>query len=104
MAYPDYGSITIRGARENNLKNISLDIPKRKITVCTGVSGSGARLNAAALESRVAGQDACPDCNGLGVTSRSAFSMAFASAAAKVFDFVFGASTFTPSSVLPTVM
>ena len=36
-----YGSILIRGARENNLKNVSLDIPKRKITVFTGVSGSG---------------------------------------------------------------
>ena len=38
---PDYGSIIIRGARENNLKNVSLDIPKRWITVFTGVSGSG---------------------------------------------------------------
>ncbi|KQX38681.1 daunorubicin resistance protein DrrC [Devosia sp. Root436] len=38
---PDYGSIIIRGARENNLKNVSLDIPKRKISVFTGVSGSG---------------------------------------------------------------
>jgi excinuclease UvrABC ATPase subunit len=36
-----YGSIEIRGARENNLKDVSLDIPKRKITVFTGVSGSG---------------------------------------------------------------
>jgi excinuclease UvrABC ATPase subunit len=36
-----YGAITIRGARENNLKDVSLDIPKRKITVFTGVSGSG---------------------------------------------------------------
>jgi excinuclease UvrABC ATPase subunit len=36
-----YGSIQIRGARENNLKSVSLDIPKRKITVFTGVSGSG---------------------------------------------------------------
>ncbi|NVJ14831.1 excinuclease ABC subunit UvrA [Myxococcus sp. AM010] len=36
-----YGSIKIRGARENNLRNVSLDIPKRKITVFTGVSGSG---------------------------------------------------------------
>ncbi|MDB5585599.1 MAG: excinuclease subunit UvrA [Devosia sp.] len=36
-----YGSILIRGARENNLKNVSLDIPKRAITVFTGVSGSG---------------------------------------------------------------
>ncbi|MCU0480655.1 MAG: excinuclease ABC subunit UvrA, partial [Anaerolineae bacterium] len=33
--------IEIRGARENNLKDISLRIPKRKITVFTGVSGSG---------------------------------------------------------------
>src|ERR1035441_6117798 len=41
MAYPDYGSIIIRGARENNLRNVSLDIPKRRITVFTGVSGSG---------------------------------------------------------------
>jgi excinuclease ABC A subunit len=38
---PDYGSIIIRGARENNLKSVSLDIPKRRITVFTGVSGSG---------------------------------------------------------------
>ncbi|AIE85847.1 ATP-binding cassette domain-containing protein [Fimbriimonas ginsengisoli] len=41
MAHPDYGSIIIRGARENNLKSVSLDIPKRRITVFTGVSGSG---------------------------------------------------------------
>jgi len=41
MTNLDYGSITIRGARENNLKNVSLDIPKRRITVFTGVSGSG---------------------------------------------------------------
>ena len=33
--------IAIKGARENNLKNVSLRIPKRKITVFTGVSGSG---------------------------------------------------------------
>ncbi|MBC8100025.1 MAG: excinuclease ABC subunit UvrA, partial [Armatimonadetes bacterium] len=36
-----YGKIEVRGARENNLKNVSVDIPKRKITVFTGVSGSG---------------------------------------------------------------
>ena len=41
MTSADYGSIIIRGARENNLKNVSLDIPKRQITVFTGVSGSG---------------------------------------------------------------
>ena len=33
--------IEISGARENNLKNVSLRIPKRKITIFTGVSGSG---------------------------------------------------------------
>lgn len=33
--------IIIAGARENNLKNVTLRIPKRKITVFTGVSGSG---------------------------------------------------------------
>ncbi|MCY0942082.1 excinuclease ABC subunit UvrA [Streptomyces antarcticus] len=33
--------IQVRGARENNLRNISLDIPKRRLTVFTGVSGSG---------------------------------------------------------------
>lgn len=34
-------SIDIRGAREHNLKNISLSIPKNKVTVITGLSGSG---------------------------------------------------------------
>ena len=33
--------IIIRGARENNLKDISVKIPKRQITIFTGVSGSG---------------------------------------------------------------
>ncbi|MFG1944086.1 ATP-binding cassette domain-containing protein [Nonomuraea sp. NPDC048826] len=33
--------ITIAGARENNLKNISVEVPKHQITVFTGVSGSG---------------------------------------------------------------
>ncbi len=33
--------IEIRHARENNLKNVSLSLPKRKITIFTGVSGSG---------------------------------------------------------------
>ncbi len=36
-----FGTIRVRGARENNLKNVSVDIPRRKITVFTGVSGSG---------------------------------------------------------------
>jgi len=34
-------NIVIRGARENNLKGVSLEIPKYQITVFTGVSGSG---------------------------------------------------------------
>src|SRR6202049_1968989 len=33
--------IEIRGARENNLKDVSLSLPKRKIIIFTGVSGSG---------------------------------------------------------------
>lgn len=37
--FPEY--IEVRGARENNLKNVSLRIPKRQITIFTGVSGSG---------------------------------------------------------------
>ncbi len=33
--------ISVRGARENNLKDVSLELPKRRLTVFTGVSGSG---------------------------------------------------------------
>ncbi|WP_291379086.1 excinuclease ABC subunit UvrA [Demequina sp.] len=36
-----HGFIEVHGARENNLKDISLTIPKRRLTVFTGVSGSG---------------------------------------------------------------
>ncbi len=36
-----FGDIFIRGARENNLKDVTLRIPKRKLTIFTGVSGSG---------------------------------------------------------------
>lgn len=41
ISNPYHEFIEIRGARENNLKGVSLRIPKRKITVFTGVSGSG---------------------------------------------------------------
>lgn len=37
----EQSDIIIRGLRQNNLKNVSLDIPKGKIVVFTGVSGSG---------------------------------------------------------------
>ncbi len=33
--------IIVKGARENNLKNVDIEIPKNKLTVFTGVSGSG---------------------------------------------------------------
>ncbi|MYV77828.1 excinuclease ABC subunit UvrA, partial [Streptomyces sp. SID1046] len=41
IAADSHQVIQIRGARENNLTDISLDIPKRRLTVFTGVSGSG---------------------------------------------------------------
>ena len=34
-------NISIRGAREHNLKNINTDIPRDSLTVITGISGSG---------------------------------------------------------------
>ena len=37
----EFSHITIRGARVHNLKNISLDIPRNKFVVITGLSGSG---------------------------------------------------------------
>lgn len=37
----DQGFVRVRGARENNLKNISVDIPRDALVVFTGVSGSG---------------------------------------------------------------
>ena len=36
-----HGAIRVQGARENNLKDVSIELPKRRLTVFTGVSGSG---------------------------------------------------------------
>ncbi|MGW9633599.1 ATP-binding cassette domain-containing protein [Nocardiopsis alba] len=36
-----HDTIQVRGARENNLDDVSVDIPKRRLTVFTGLSGSG---------------------------------------------------------------
>src|SRR6059036_3200718 len=37
----DNSTIVIRGAREHNLRNVNLDLPRNKLIVFTGVSGSG---------------------------------------------------------------
>ncbi|MGN9908404.1 ATP-binding cassette domain-containing protein [Phytohabitans sp. LJ34] len=43
MTHPadSHDLIRVQGARENNLKDVSVEIPKRRLTVFTGVSGSG---------------------------------------------------------------
>jgi len=41
MPQSEDGTIVIRGAHQNNLKNLCLDIPLNQLVVVTGVSGSG---------------------------------------------------------------
>jgi len=41
QAADSHDLIRVHGARENNLKDVSLELPKRRLTVFTGVSGSG---------------------------------------------------------------
>lgn len=43
MTHPadSHEKIRVRGARENNLRDVSVDLPKRRLTVFTGISGSG---------------------------------------------------------------
>jgi excinuclease ABC subunit A len=41
QAQPGYGDILVRGARQHNLKRIDVRIPRHKLVVITGVSGSG---------------------------------------------------------------
>lgn len=40
-ASPMRTTLLIQGARENNLKNITVELPREKLVVITGVSGSG---------------------------------------------------------------
>ena len=37
----DTQTIVVRGAREHNLRNVNLELPRNKLIVFTGVSGSG---------------------------------------------------------------
>src|SRR5581483_3502438 len=41
MAGTNYDVIRVHGARVNNLKDVNVELPKRRLTVFTGVSGSG---------------------------------------------------------------
>ena len=41
MRADSHDLIRVQGARVNNLKDVSVELPKRRLTVFTGVSGSG---------------------------------------------------------------
>src|ERR1700753_3731709 len=41
MSVPVHGMIRVRGAREHNLRDVGVDIPRDRIVAITGVSGSG---------------------------------------------------------------
>ena len=41
MPAADTGKIIVRGAREHNLRNINVELPRDKLIVFTGLSGSG---------------------------------------------------------------
>ena len=41
QAADSHDLIRVQGARVNNLKDVSVELPKRRLTVFTGVSGSG---------------------------------------------------------------
>ena len=51
----DQKFISIRGAREHNLKNVDVDIPRDKIVVLTGLSGSGKSSSIAETTSKPRG-------------------------------------------------